>query len=207
MENSKAMYRGQAGTIWEGLDLDDFLGVKKKGWSKLGEYEFKDIRNEARFNYKYGDPYDYVYITRLRAVYGVIGYLPSIILLAFAIRSASLDALVCAIVAIAITAMVTIFMACEFKCASIWTGLEVYQKAKRVLNGEKGVLFAKYNEGDEFLREIVLRKLFDEGKLDEKSYKDHVCEIYLGYDSFFDDQKSKEYRIKKDEFMSKHEFL
>ena len=30
MNNSKAMYRGQEGTIWENLDLDDFLGVKKK---------------------------------------------------------------------------------------------------------------------------------------------------------------------------------
>ena len=207
MENSNAMYRGQAGTKWENLDLDDFLGVKKKGWGRVDEYEFKDIRNEARFNDKYGDPYDYVYITRLRAVYGVIGYLPSLILLAFAIKSVNLDALVCAIVAIAITAMVTVFMACEFKCASIWTGLEVYKKAKRVLNGEKGVLFAKYNEGEEFLREIVLRKLFDEGKLDEKSYKDHVCEIYLGHDSFFDDLKSEDYKIKKDEFISKHEFL
>ena len=207
MENSNAMYRGQAGTKWENLDLDDSLGVKKKGWGRVDEYEFKDIRNEARFNDKYGDPYDYVYITRLRAVYGVIGYLPSLILLAFAIKSVNLDALVCAIVAIAITAMVTVFMACEFKCASIWTGLEVYKKAKRVLNGEKGVLFAKYNEGEEFLREIVLRKLFDEGKLDEKSYKDHVCEIYLGHDSFFDDLKSEDYKIKKDEFISKHEFL
>ena len=207
MENSKAMYRGQEGTIWESLDLDDFLGVKKKGWSRLDEYKFKDIRNEARFNRKYGDPYDYVYITRLRTVYSIIGYLPSLILLAFAIKSVSLDALVCAIVAIAITAMASIFMASEFKCATIWSGLGVYKKAKKVLNGDKGVLFAKYNEGDEFLREIVLRKLFDEGKLDEESYKDHVCEIYLGHDSFFDDLKSKDYKIKKDEFMSKHEFL
>ena len=111
MENSNAMYRGQAGPKWENLDLDDFLGVKKIGWGKLDEYDFKDIRNEASFNDKYGDPYDYVYITRLRAVYGVIGYLPSLILLAFAIKSVNLDALVCAIVAIAITAMVTVFMA------------------------------------------------------------------------------------------------
>ena len=207
MNNSKAMYRGQEGTIWENLDLDDFLGVKKKGWSKLGEHEFKGIRNEARFNRTYGDPYSYVYVTRMRAIYSIIGYLPSIILLAFAIKSVSLDALVCAIVAIAITAMASIFMASEFKCATIWSGLGVYKKAKKVLYGDKGVLFAKYNEGDEFLREIVLRKLFDEGKLDEKSYKDCVSEIYLGYDSFFDDLKSEDYRIKKDEFMSKHEFL
>lgn len=197
MENVSKLYKGQAGTKWENLDIDDFLGIKKNGWGKLGEYEFKDIRNEASFNGTYGDPYTYVYFTKLRAVYSIIGYLPSLILLAFAIKSVSLEALVSAVVAIAITAMMSIFMATEIGCATIWSGLGVYKKAKKVLNGDKGVLFAKYNEGDEFLREIVLRKLFDEGKLDEKSYKDHVCEIYLGYDSFFDDLKREEYKIKK----------
>ena len=80
------------------------------------------------------------------------------------------------------------------------------RKAKQVIEGVPGALFAPYNEGEERSREAVLKRLYDRKVISKIRYEEGICNIYLGLKPLYKEDRAK-YEERCKEFLDKHEFL
>ncbi len=79
-------------------------------------------------------------------------------------------------------------------------------KSQQVIDEVPGALFAPYNEGEERIREAVLKDLYCKKVIGKSRYEEGICDIYLGLKPMKKDEKI-EYEERCKEFLDKHEFL
>ena len=169
--------------------------------------EIRDVELEARSNLSWGDPKSYLNTISAIKCMTSLGTVSALSMMIPAIVQMNYVLLVYSIGIVIITLITTgiLHISINSRITNKYSNGTI-RKAKQVIEGVPGALFAPYNEGEERSREAVLRRLYDKRMIGKTRYEEGICNIYLGLKPLYKEDRAK-YEERCKEFLDKHEFL
>ena len=169
--------------------------------------EIRDVELEARSNLSWGNPKSYLNTLSAIKFMSSLGAISALSMMVPAIVQMNYLLLVYSIGIVIITLITTgiLHISINSRIPNKYSNGTI-RKAKQVIEGVPGALFAPYNEGEERSREAVLKRLYDKRMIGKPRYEEGICNIYLGLKPLYKEDRAK-YDERCKEFLDKHEFL